>query len=217
MNIQIDISEIRQLLDDVEKISLAYTDPAHIFQWYCPSMVTGIDKEKVIAFNRVNNYPDYFQSLFQPQLENHPVTKQHDELDIDDQIIAEYLQECISQRNIHQNKLSDKDKLSDQKIISPVQHIEALCYLALEFETKPNFSEIDRHALSLEQLHIALDVLTKAITSTKQKHVKESLIDFAYFLFCYKYVSPELSSLPNIQQFLETPENTAKLDALYDI
>ena len=180
-------------------------------------MVTGIDKEKVIAFNRVNNYPDYFQSLFQSQLENQSVTKQQDELDIDDEIITEYLQECISQRNIHQDKLSDQNELNDQKIVSTVQHIEALCYLALEYETKPNFCEIDRHALSLEQLHIALDVLTKAIASTKQKHVKESLIDFAYFSFCYKYVSPELPTLPNIQQFLADPENTAKLDALRDI
>lgn len=202
MKNSVTIIKIRSLLESGEDIALAHVDKELMFIWFHPEDILGMNKKKILSKNR---------KLFFPKL-NTNVDSQKVVLNVyeesDDEVIIEYLQECISQRT------SLALVLCEHETVLPLQHLGALLYMLVEFETQINFTDLDREAMTVDDYDMALKMIETIVSNESREHIKQYLVDFTFYLFCYSYISPELDTLPELQSFLDRESSKERLDKL---
>ncbi len=184
-------------MQDGERRALAHIDKSKLFEWVHPRNISGIDKETLINTNFISYARDSSKSL-----------DKDDAKTGDDQLIAEYLEECIAQRQ------SMASKFNLVLEISSIKHLEALLYLLTEYQTQINFCDIDRYSMTYADYGRGLSLIETKLKLETREWIKLYLIEFTYYFFCFQYLSPELETLPQLQVFLRDANNQKRLESL---
>lgn len=195
MNKSLHIREIRSLLEDGSKLALAHVDNEFMFEWVHPKDIQGMNNARLALANSNS----CVQSV---------KTNDCEQDECDDSIIVEYMLECTSQRK------SLDGMLKASEFISPLQHLEALLFMAVEFETQISYTDVNREDMCFNDFEKALVMIETVLLDVNSEHVRNYLVDFTFYFFCYSYVSPELYSLPELNTFMMLDSKAERLDKL---
>lgn len=201
MNKIISIDEIRRIVEDEGLLSLGLVSKEYMLRWIHPKDITGLNAEEIKRANRSRYWSAWFPSIGYAHEFN-------DDYVGPDDIVFDYLREVVTQR------YALREEYEDVELISPSVYLEALMYMALNYESHVNFTDVDRSKASYSDLQRCVSIFEDAIIKASAPYIKLDLRDVAYFFFCYQYVSPELSRYEELQRFLSNNENIEALDRL---
>lgn len=212
MELWVNIKEIRNLIEDQVRFGLSLTDKSLFYKWVHPRSITGLNKEELVQYNRARYY-NYNFPLLKTGIPSDWSYEEKYEYDFekDDQILIQYLSDCTKQRFIFQKTLSEDET------ISLVDHVDALLYLATEYETKISFLDVPIKLLNIDELEKVLNLIERTVIQSNEPHIKSYLVDFAYLLFLCDDDENSFAGYPVLEAFLKIPAIKLRVDNLNNL
>jgi hypothetical protein len=188
MNIEI----IKCLVEDVSRFENGVVNEDFLLPWVHPAEVSGLNKKELRKENE----------------KKHRSLKYCD--DFNDNILADYLYQCKTQRTWHctTNKTTTH-------LVSELDFVFAVLHLSETYWTIPDSTSVVHSDLSFDEYKLILDEIIAVLARMTKASAKDVIVQYAHMIFCYKHISPNLDDIPELKHFLSISKNIRSIESLH--